>query len=414
FLFVASPLVQESSARVMTEHLVALGMLVATLCFARFVRTERIRDGLLFGIVAAAAILTHGNAWALGVVPGITLALTNKWHLLRRPAFWLSALPVLITCVPWYAWAPSEIVVRRGGIGSLLAEAMPAYARFTYIAVGFLVLLFALVGAWQTIIRVKPRTDVAPEWAALAGLAIAAFMIHCVVPVPIESRYVVLLLPSVVLFSAAGIDAIAHSLRARLSIGAVRFSLAMLLVALFGVDTFALPLRLTNGGYEALVQDAKARVTKIRQVWLISSEFIGEGAAVAAVALHETRPGSYVLRAKTLLGGGDMYWNNMEDRFDTPAKLAALLDDLPVTLVIIDDQIPPNWHRPYQDRLRALVTGDAEKWELIGSYPRTQDGTTFPNALHLYARLPLASPTSAAPEIRLDRLKSLMVRKELR
>ena len=43
-LFVASPLVQEASARVMSEHLVTLGMLVSTLCFARFARTERISE----------------------------------------------------------------------------------------------------------------------------------------------------------------------------------------------------------------------------------------------------------------------------------------------------------------------------------------------------------------------------------
>ena len=101
-LFIASPLVQEASARVMSEHLVTLGMLVSTLCFARFTRTERINDGLAFGSVAAVAILTHPTAWALGLVPGITLALTERWYLLRHPGLWLAALPILIVCVPWY------------------------------------------------------------------------------------------------------------------------------------------------------------------------------------------------------------------------------------------------------------------------------------------------------------------------
>src|SRR5215471_14966971 len=49
-LFVASPLVQESSALVMSEHVVTLAMLVSTLCFARFARTGRIADGLAFGM----------------------------------------------------------------------------------------------------------------------------------------------------------------------------------------------------------------------------------------------------------------------------------------------------------------------------------------------------------------------------
>ena len=58
-------------------------------------------DGLAFGTVAAAAILTHGNAWALSLVPGITFALSNRWYLLRRLGFWLAPVPVVVTCVPW-------------------------------------------------------------------------------------------------------------------------------------------------------------------------------------------------------------------------------------------------------------------------------------------------------------------------
>ena len=48
------------------------------------------------------AILTHPNAWALGLVPGITIALTNRWYLLGRMGLWLAALPVLAFCIPWY------------------------------------------------------------------------------------------------------------------------------------------------------------------------------------------------------------------------------------------------------------------------------------------------------------------------
>jgi hypothetical protein len=413
-LFVASPLVQESSARVMTEHLITLGMFVSTLCFARFARTGHIADGLAFGTVSAATILTHGNAWALGLVPGITLALTNRWYLLRRLGLWLSAVPVLITCVPWYVFAPGEINVRVGGVASLFVTAVPRYVWFVYLDVGLAVFMFALVGVWETIIRVKSRTEIASEWAALAGLAIATLVLHCIVPVPVQSRFMVLLIPSVVLFSAAGVDKIARRLDARLPIGVVRVVLALTLMTAFCMQSFALPLRLRNMGYEEVVRDVMARVASVPQVWLISSDSIGEGSLVTAVALQEARPNSYVLRARTILAGGDMYWRNTQDRFDTPAKLAALLDDLPVTRVVIDDQIPPNWRRPYQDRLRNLVASDGERWKLIGSYPQTRDGSVSPNSLHVYARRPVASLSAAAPAIQLDRLKALMPRKELR
>jgi len=108
-----------------------------------------------------------------------------------------------------------------------------------------------------------------------------------------------------------------------------------------------------------------------------------------------------------------MFWRNMQDRFDTPAKLAGLLDDIPVTIIVIDDQIPSDFHRPYQDRLK-LVASDAKKWEAIGSYPQTRNGTVLANSLHVYARRPVASLSIAPPAIRLERVRALMVRQELR
>ena len=412
-LFIASPLVQESSARVMTEHLVTLGMLVSTLCFVRFVRTERIVDSLAFGAVAAGAILTHGNAWALGLVPGLTVALSNRWYLLRRPGLWAGALPVVVACIPWYFFT-LNIQGYLLGPGDVSLQAIPGFAWIIYVGLGLLVLMFASVGVWYTIIQVKPRTKVAPEWAALAGLAISTFIMYCVLPVLIESRYMVLLIPSIVLFSASGVNEVAHRLGARVPIRVARVGLALTVIGAFCVESFALPLQLRNGGYEALVRDVQTRVSNVSQVWLISSGSTGEGCLVAAVALQEARPNSYVLRAMTILTGGSWFWRNTQDRFDTPAKLAGLLDDLPVTIVVIDDQIPPDQQRPYQDRLRKLVADEGEQWEPIGSFAQTQDGIVFPNSLHVYARRPIASLAIAAPAIRLDRLRALMVRKELR
>jgi hypothetical protein len=413
-LFIASPLVQESSSVVMSEHLTTLGMLVSTLCFARFVRTERVGDGFVFGAVAAVAILTHGNAWALGLVPGITLALTNRWYLLRRLGLWLAAVPVLVICVPWYVWWPGEIDVRSGSIATLFIEAVPGYLRFTYLSVGLPVLIFAAVGVWDTLIRVRPRAEIAPEWAALAALTIATFILHCVLPIPIQSRCMVLLIPPIVLFSAAGINKVADRVGARLRIGIVRIGLALTLIAAFSVGSFTVPPpQLKNEGYEALVQDVMTRVSNVPQVWFISSGPAGEGCLVLEVALQEARPSSYVLRGKTILAGGDWFWRNQQDRFDTPTKLATLLDDLSVTVIVIDDKIPPGAQRPYQDRLRELVANENDKWQPIGAYPQTQDGAVFPNSLHVYARRPVTSLSIAAPAIHLDRLRALMVRKEL-
>jgi hypothetical protein len=120
-------------------------------------------------------------------------------------------------------------------------QALPRFAWFLYLGVGLPVLIFALIGVWGTIIRVRHRTQVTPEWAAVAGLAIATYILYCVLPVLIVDRYMVALVPSVVLFSAAGVNGIAHRLGGPLPIVVVQFGLALILIIAFCAESFALP-----------------------------------------------------------------------------------------------------------------------------------------------------------------------------
>lgn len=411
-LFVASPLVQESSVRFMSEHLSTLASLVSALSFARLARSGRIADGLLFGMAATLAILTHPNAWALAVLPLLTMAFTNCWWLLRRWGLWASTLPPLLIAVPWYVVTLAMVEDGVGG-GEPLWIQGPKFAWDIYAGVGVAALVFALIGVWITLIQVRQRAVVAPEWAALAALAVALFVLHSVIPTGAENRYMVPVIAPVVLFSAAGVDYVARLAR-RWPYALMRSGLAALVLAAFGIQCFALPLQLRNGGYNAMVKDVASQLSNAPQVWLVSSSSTGEGSLVAAVALQESHPASYVLRGKTLLAGGDWLWNNTQDRFDTPAKLSALLDQIPVTVVVIDDLIPTVEKRPYQNRLKALVADEPQRWALVGSYPQVDGGVTYPNSLHVYARQPIADLRGAAPQVDLDRLKELMVRSELR
>ena len=101
-LFLALPLTQESSAQLMTEHLVTLLMLLSVLQFAKFVQSDRASDALMFGTLATVAILTRGSAWALIAVPPLVILLTRRVRMLRSVRLWQAAIPVLLICVPWY------------------------------------------------------------------------------------------------------------------------------------------------------------------------------------------------------------------------------------------------------------------------------------------------------------------------
>ena len=64
-----------------------------------------------------------------------------------------------------------------------------------------------------------------------------------------------------------------------------------------------------------------------------------------------------------------MFWRNTQDRLDTRRRnLAGLLDDIHVTIVVIDDRVPEGEQRPYQDRLRELVASEGNRWEPLGSH----------------------------------------------
>ncbi len=122
---------------------------------------------------------------------------------------------------------------------------------------------------------------------------IATFILHCVLPMPIQSRFMVLLIPSDVMFSAAGVNGVAHRLGGRLPIDVVRIGLDLTLIAAFSMTSFALPPpEVKNGGYQVLVQDVMTRVSNVPQVWQISSGPAGEGRLVLAIALQEAHPAS--------------------------------------------------------------------------------------------------------------------------
>ncbi len=207
-LFLASPLVQASTAMYITEHLVTLFMLASAAMFGRFAKTGSTRDGVLFGLLAAAAILTRGSGWALGLMPVVAILLTRNFALLKRSGLWLGALPPLLAGVPWYyltrsmmtgSWAGSP------GDEPYWRVAVRAFGTDLYQSLGLAVSLLALAGFYVKILRPFAERAVAPEWAALAGLAIATLGLQCALPVGIEARYMVTVIPTVLLLAVAGL-----------------------------------------------------------------------------------------------------------------------------------------------------------------------------------------------------------------
>ncbi|MBV1799999.1 glycosyltransferase family 39 protein [Siccirubricoccus sp. G192] len=110
-VFMLCPVVQAQTGMLMLDVLTALLCLLAMLAFAQFMDTARIRDAVLFGLVAGAALMTKGNAACLALLPPLAILIGRRFDLLLRPSLWLSAVVVLVVAGPWYWFTYSLVAV---------------------------------------------------------------------------------------------------------------------------------------------------------------------------------------------------------------------------------------------------------------------------------------------------------------
>ncbi|MYN42075.1 hypothetical protein GTP55_22225 [Duganella sp. FT109W] len=393
-VYLALPLVQQSSAVVMTEHLVTLLILASTLAFARFARSRTSVDALLFGGLASAAILTRGSAWALAAVPPIVIGLTGEWRLLINWRLWLAALMVGALCVPWYAatrgMSPNAMVGIDATAPAAFFQQAAAYFPLAALrAIGLAMTVLAALGVWHTMLRRPSPAAVPPpasatsaarrpaEWPALAAMAIGVLLIQCVVPAGIEQRYMLQLLPALVLFAAAGL----HWLAAR-GAPATAWSAAAIIILL---TMFHVPDTMRNSGYDQIAADLASQPTP---TLLLISDARGEGSMVAAIALRDRRPHSLALRGSKLLVSEDWLGRGSQPRFATGDAMRAMLDAIPVNAVVIDHAIEANQARPYHQQIEQLLQADSEHWQRHASYDITRYGQQYPHAVDVYLRRP--------------------------
>jgi hypothetical protein len=400
-VYLALPLVQECSAVVMTEHLVTLLILASTLAFARFARSRTTVAALLFGGLTSAAILTRGSAWALAIVPPIVIGLTGEWRLLTNWRLWLAALMVGVLCVPWYVatrgMSPNAMVgIDATAPAAFFQQAMAYFPLAALRAIGLALTLLAALGVWHTMLRRQPSPRPA-EWPALAAMAIGVLLIQCVVPAGIEQRYMLQLLPALVLFAAAGL----HWLT-MFGAPAIAWSAATIIVLL---SMFHLPDTMRNSGYDQIAADLASQRTP---TLLLISDARGEGSMVAAITLRDRRPHSLALRGSKLLVSEDWLGRSSHPRFATDDAMRAMLDAIPVNAVMIDHAIEANQIRHYHQQIEQLLKADPEHWQRHASYDITRYGQPHPHAVDIYLRKPRDS--NAAQTINQAYLGQLMQR----
>lgn len=356
--FVICPAVQEQTSQLMLDVLVALLCLAAMLSFARYLGSLRLRHALLFGALAGAALMTKGNAGCLALFPPLVIIGRRRFDLLRRPALWAAAALVVVVAGPWYVFTHGmvEAGFKFGWGWTYTDAASVANADALFRAIGPLVLLAGLAGGVTAIVRPRPGPEGDLLVSAVALVA-AVWIFQVIVPSGIELRYLIPLLPPLLLLAGWMVREVFR----RDTVVALGMGVMFLSIVPFATDVGAKP-RL---GLIGAAAQAWSHVPVTNPAVLVVADSHAEVAAVAELAMADPhRPSLFAIRGSRLLGGGG--YNNQEyvERYGSAAEVMAAIDAYAIPLVIFRDSGTPNeWAHLHQ--IRDAITQFPERWELL-------------------------------------------------
>lgn len=369
--FLAIPVVRWSSNLVMIDVLMSLLVLWAALMFSRYMRTERTRDAIYFGLLAGLALLTKPAAICLVAVPPTAILVSRRFALLRRPGLWLSGIVVFAMIAPWYAnvGALTTFGSNPTPWGEHLRVAVPDVFVHLWRETTVLAILSA-IGLWVWARGLRKHTDV----TAACLLAVIPGTIAAVLAarIPVESRYLIPAYVSMMIFAAYGIKWLAEHVRIRQTPALAGLAGALTLTSALYAGTIHTPsIFRGDDGLTQVVDRLLAEPVAGDRVALVSGLYPGsEGRVIAAIAERSAqRPSDMLLRGTKLLATVDWNGTHYTPRFHTPEEILNTLEQHGVQFVIM--VIPERWNERWQHHklLIELCDKRSDRLQPIGTYP---------------------------------------------
>ncbi|GGF45925.1 hypothetical protein GCM10007301_01770 [Azorhizobium oxalatiphilum] len=367
-VMLALPLLREATLVIVLDLPVALLGLFAALAYARFMRTVKAWDGVLFAVLASAAILTKGTGAALALLPPLAVLFGGRFDLLKRRAFWIPLPIVALLAGPWtlgtYGMAAAGFQYKWGAAFAELAAR--TYAQGLGATMGGLLLLLAAVGLVFAIARGWRRGAGSELWVALAALVVAVGAFQCLVPAGLDARYLLPLSAPLVMLAAFGLQSLIRVLtRGWPTIVGLVVALVLLVAAL--------PALMTQVQKRPIGMDAAAQALLARQaanpLVLVGADAMGEGALISAVAQHDRARKTIVLRGTKMLAQSDWNAASYTPTYADAAALMKGLDEMGVGFVVVDTS-PASQDLLHDRQLLEAAQAYPDRFQLIASYPR--------------------------------------------
>ncbi|MBK9166436.1 MAG: glycosyltransferase family 39 protein [Bryobacterales bacterium] len=348
-LWIVAPLPRHHGGLVMTELLMILLTGAAVLVYARYLEAPGTMPAVLFGLLAAAALLAKGTGAVLALVPVLSVLVLRRWEILRRLDFWIPAVVVALLCAPWYFLVPGAAHERSGMQVLMLPVSEP---RFYWVLVQWLRMSglaapLVAMGLGLSAIRAFRTRDV--RWTVCLALLVSIVLFRQFV-LMWSPRHLVTGMP--VLLLAAALAAERFGLwRNRLS------TIAFTAVCIaFSFWQYKPPIRI-RGAAETAAALAARPATAV----LIAGSTASEGALICEIALRDQRPGHTVLRAGKAFYQLSFFGEILSRSVTEPDEVRKLLQSRGVSVIIED--LDPRERLPGWDLVRQTLETYSGEWE---------------------------------------------------
>jgi len=367
-MFIAIPAVQRYTGMIYADGLVALLDFCAALAFGRYLNTRESKYSLLFAGWVCLSILTKGNGVALLPLPGFAILFTRQFNILKSRSVWIAAAIVVCLAGPWEYYSLRALA----GIAKLHPGGtfVFGYSRAMLALLGLGLFPVIAFGIYERLILPAWNRSLDGKWAAAGALICSIWAFYSLSPAEgVELRYLIAVIPPMLLFLIAGISAIAR----RIAIPAITWrrrswGVAALVAAVFLITQFSIPQK-RHYGFDQ-VAELLEKPEYQSNVVLISSAAEGgegEGMLISEVAMRDRRPSHFVLRATKMLSQSDWIGARYALLYQTPDEVMKFLRSIPVGIVVIHNERGLAGS-PDHRLLQQAIADYSTEWERLGTY----------------------------------------------
>lgn len=376
--YAVMPLTVASTWFFMLDQPLTLICLASAICWQMYSQSPRYVFVLIYGALAAAAILVKGNGWLLGLFPLFHILIGRHWNLLRMLPTYVGSTLAIVVVLPWY-WITTKISAEGFNFsvgGKYALQALTFNFRTLTDNLGFLGISVALLGIFLPF--TLARQDCIERRLAVTSISLilATFALQSLVPVAFAHRYMAPALPFAVILAVIGIVLltrmhwIKHQRIRRYALGIV----AAIILFFPGSAFF---LRESSQRNVRMADAAEILLSSSRPYIVVIDGSVGaEGAFVAEVLVRTHDRRMFVVRGSKLLSYSDFMGRDYRLIVKNSDEVMTVFANLGADAVVVERHDGEQYY-PHNELLLEYLNSDASLCRKLESFKHlNREGVT--------------------------------------